>query len=141
VERRIMRRFKNPPAALDYVVDSLVPKRQGFTINVIGPAEEMTDHAATVQIVDQNKVYEDGEFGLTLHLPFDPASATHESYEAFKEFAKQVDFDDVSYDEIPCFAKKFGTDVAAALHMLAAVLHEVFEYPELTAFECEVHED
>lgn len=134
------RRFKNPPAALDYAVDSLIPKGQGFIINVIGPAEEITDHAATVQIVDQNKAYGDGEFGLVLHLPFDPESATQESYGLFKAFAQHVVFDDVSAGGIPCYALKFGTDVTAALHMLAAVLNKVFEYPELTAFECELYE-
>ena len=61
-----MRKFKDPPAALDYAVETLIPKCQGNIINVIGPAENVTDHAATVQIVDQNKAYGDGEYGLTL---------------------------------------------------------------------------
>ena len=77
-----MRQFKDPPAALDYAVETLIPKRQGYIINVIGPAEKVTDHAATVQIVDQNKASGDGEYGLTLYLPFDPESATHESFES-----------------------------------------------------------
>jgi hypothetical protein len=136
-----MRSFNNPPAALDYVVDSLIPKRRGFIINIAGPAEVVTNYAATLQVVDQNRVYGDGEYGLTLHLPFDPASGSHESYTLFQEFAKHVPFDDVSYSDFPCYATKFGTDVNAALHILAAVLHKVFEYPELTTFECEVYED
>jgi hypothetical protein len=136
----LMRRFKDPPAALDYVVDSLIPKGIGFVINMIGPAEAITDHAATVQIVDQNKAYEDGQNGITLYLPFDPQSATHESFELFMAFSRQVAFDEFEWDGIPIFAMKFGTDVMAALHMLAELLNKVFEYPELTAFECEVYE-
>lgn len=136
-----MRRFSNPPAALDYIVDALIPKGIGYIVHVIGPAEAFTNQAATVQIIDQNKAYGDGELGLVLHLPFDTASATHESYELFRSFAKVVAFDDVTYDGIPCYAIKFGTDVTLALHTLAAVLNKVFEYPELTSFECEVYED
>jgi hypothetical protein len=135
-----MRKFKDPPSALDYVVDSLIPRRQGFIVDVVGPAEDITDHAATVQLLDQNKVYGDGEYGLTLHLPFDPESATHESHELFKTFASRGAFDEVPHAGMPCYAMRFGTDVPAALHMLAAVLNKVFEYPELTAFECVVHE-
>jgi hypothetical protein len=135
-----MRRFSNPPAALNYIVDALIPKEIGYIVNVVGPAEDFTGHAATVQIVDQNKVYGDGELGLVLHLPFDPSSATHESFEMFKSFAKKVAFDDVTYDGIPCFAINFGTNLKLALHTLAVVLNEVHEYPELTSFNCEVYE-
>ena len=78
---------------------------------------------------------------VSLYLPFDPESATHESFESFTAFAKQVPFDDVTYDNIPCFAMKFASDVTTALRVVAAVLNKVFEYPELTAFECEVHEE
>ncbi|HJZ60184.1 MAG TPA: hypothetical protein VKE74_34900 [Gemmataceae bacterium] len=135
-----MRRFHSPPEALDYIVETLIPDQRGYIANVVGPAEAVTDHAATIQIVDQNKVYEDGEFGLTIHLPFDPDSATHESFRLFERFPRRDEFDDVSYDGIPCFAFKCGTDTRTALNILAALLQGVYEYPPLTPFVCDVHE-
>ncbi len=135
-----MRRFNNPPEALDYIVETLIPDQSGYIVNGVGPAEAGTDHAATVQVVDQNKVYGDGEYGLTIHLPFDPDSATHESFGLFQKFPRRGEFDDVASDGIPCFAFRCGTDTHAALGMLAALLREVYEYPPLTTFVCEVHE-
>ena len=136
-----MRKFRDPPSALDYVIDFLISKDRGYIVNVIGPAERFTKRGTTIQVVDQNRVYGDGERGLTLHLPYDPDSPTHEIYALFKVFAHRDEFDDVSHDGIPCYAMKFGTNLPAALHMISLVLNKVYEYPELTAFICEVYEE
>lgn len=136
-----MREFKSVPEALDYVVDRLIPHRRGYILDVVGPAEEFADHACTLQIVDQSKVFEDGEYGLTLHLPFDAESATHESHANFKRLEERSQFEDVGRDGIPAYALRFGTDIKAALQMTAIVLHKVFEYPELTTFSATLHED
>ena len=128
-----MRAFDSPPEALAYVVAFLIPKQQGYIVNFYGPGEEQV----LSQIVDQQIVFEDDELGLTLFLPFQD---TPDFLESFNMLARRDEFDDVTQNEIPSYAMRFNTDVRAALHMLATVLDEVYGYPPLTHFKCEIEE-
>lgn len=136
-----MKTFTDLPTAFAYVRSSLLSKQRGFLVNVVGPLEELANHAATVQVVDENKVFKNGQFGFALYLPFDPESDTQASYERFRDYEKAIEFELMpTEDGIPCFVMRFGEDIDGLLETLGEVLHSVFEYPTLTAFKCNVYE-
>ena len=133
--------FDSIEEALQHVVDRVIPERHGYIINVRGPNEIIESHAATVQVVAENMVYENGEVGLTIHLPFDP------SWGEFRHLVEFVgsDFeeycDEYKYDGIPCFALRVGSDVLMAEKVLRFLLRSVYGYGNLAGFECEVHDE
>lgn len=133
--------FDNIEEALQFVVTRLVPNGHCYIVNVLGPNEAAKSHACTVQVVAENMVYENGEVGLTIHLPFDPASG---------EFRHLADFvgtdltnycDEYKQDDIPCFALRVGSDVVLAEKVLRFILLHVYGYKNLAGFECEVHDE
>ena len=63
------------------------------------------------------------------------------AYERLKAFSRFEEFDDLPLSDVPCHDVKLGTDIPAALRMIAAVLYQVYEFPECTAFSCEVWVD
>lgn len=136
-----MQTFDSIETALAFVVKTLIPIGHGYIVNVVGPKEAEANKAATVQVVAQHMVYHDGNYGLTLNLPFDPSSG---------EFAHLVEFmgtsirqlcDEYKSQGIPCFTIRFGTDVDAAARMVKFILSEVYGYKGETAFKCEVYDE
>src|SRR4051812_7139611 len=121
-----MHTFDSIETALAFVVRTLIPVSHSYIVNVIGPKEAEANEAATVQVVAQHMVYHDGNYGLTLDLPFDPSSG---------EFAHLADFmgtsirhlcDEYTYQGIPCFAFRFGTDIDTAARVVKFILSEVY---------------
>jgi hypothetical protein len=134
--------FNDIRAALDYSVDHLTDKGHSFIITIRGSAEAFADHACTMQVVDQNRVFNDGNFGLALHLPFDLKAGCHGSLARFKEMQENASFSDVNYEDgIECYALAFGTDVPAALRMISIVLIKVYGYTVGDSFECKVYDE
>jgi len=127
--------------ALECVVRELIPNRHAYIVAITGPREIKENQACTVQLVPEHYVYQDRRLGMTLHLPFDPASG---------EFAHLVEFvgakldhicDEYKCDGIPCFAIRLGTDVVLAEKVVRFVLQRVYDYPALDGFEYEVYDE
>jgi hypothetical protein len=134
-------KFDNIEEAFQFVVKRLVPKKHCYIVNVRGPGEIAKAHAATVQVVAENMVYENGEVGLTVHLPFDPASGTFQELVKFVGTDLTDVCDEYKYDGIPCFALRVGTDVWMAEKVLRFILLHVYGYGNLARFECEVYDE
>jgi len=132
--------FKNLPDALEFLVQYVIPRRAGYILNVNGPQTGL-GFGNIIQVVDEDRPYGNKEHGLTLHLSFDQCLAQLKAYDRFKAFSRFDEFDDQPLGEVPCHDVKLGTNIPAALRMIAAVLHEVYEFPECTAFSCEVWVD
>jgi len=132
--------FKNLPDALEYLVQYVIPRRAGYIMNVYGP-QTGRGFGSIVQVVDEHRSYGNGERGLTLHLSFDTCLAKLKAYQRLKAFSRFEEFDDLPLSDVPCHDVKLGTDIPAALRMIAAVLHQVYEFAECTAFSCEVWVD
>ena len=107
-------------------------------MDVKGPQTGWGFPSSIVQVVEENRPYGNQKNGLALHLSFARCLEKLRALERFKTFARFDDFDYLPLSDIPCYDLKLGTDVPAALKMLAAVLHQVYEYSECTAFSCEV---
>jgi len=133
--------FDNIEEALRFVVERLIPTRHCYIVNVRGPNEIAKSHAATVQVVAENMVYENGEVGLSIHLPFDPASGEFQHLAEFVGTDLQEYCDEYRYDDIPCFALRVGTDVLLAEKVLRFILLHVYGYRNLAGFECEVYDE
>lgn len=136
-------RFDNLEDALHFVVIHLVPKRHSYIINVRGPNEIARSSAATVQIVAENMVFKNGDAGLTVHLPFDPASGEFQHLVEFlgtdlelKDYCYEY-----TYDGIPCFAILAGENVLMAEQVLRFILLHVHGYQNLGGFEYEVYDE
>ncbi|MDB4650131.1 hypothetical protein OAE37_00025 [Pirellulaceae bacterium] len=136
-----MKTFPDPPSAFDYVQSCIRTKGRGFLVNVVGPKDEINGYAATLQVLDENQIFQNGLFGFVIYLAFDTEPETQESFELFKRYPRSVEFESIPTDDgIPCFALRFGKDVTALLDILSEVLQFVFGYPMLTAFKCDVYE-
>jgi hypothetical protein len=133
--------FNELEEALSFVVERLVSNRHHYIINVRGPKEIAKNHASTVQVVAENMVYENGEFGLTIHLPFDPASGTFQQLADFLGTDIAAICDEYNLSGIPCFGLRAGVDVLMAEKALRFILLHVYGYKNLTDFEVEVHDE
>src|SRR5438552_3597933 len=106
-----MKAFAAVEDALNFTVTALIPQHHSYVINVIALKNADGNETVEVQVVAQHMIYEDGNWGLALNLPFDPASG---------EFTHPVEFmgssiselcDEYEWDGIRCFALRFGTNV------------------------------
>ncbi|HEX8199511.1 MAG TPA: DUF433 domain-containing protein [Isosphaeraceae bacterium] len=133
--------FDNIPEALRYAVDSLIGRGRKYMINVRGPREIESSRASTIQVVPASFVYETADLGLTIHLPFDPASGTFVELARFLETQGHNLFDEYRFQGIPCFIIRLGSDIELSHRVLLHVLEKVYEYPAVTTFECEVYDE
>jgi hypothetical protein len=108
---------------------------------VLGPNEARAGRAATVQVVAQDAVFGDGQSGLTLHLPFDPASGQFDHLVRFLDMDLSRLFTEYKFKGIPCFVATFGTDVDLAHNAILYVLGRTFGYPPSTDFTCNVYDE
>jgi hypothetical protein len=122
-------------------VYGLIDRGHRYIINVRGPKEVKSSEAATIQVVPAYSVYDDGELGMTVHMPFDPESGTFGELVRFLDTQGHEDFDEYRHDGIPCFAINLGRDVDLAARVLLYLLEKVHEYPTGTSFLCEVHDE
>ena len=136
-----MKTFDDIEEALEYTVTTMIPQDHAYIINVKGSKEVAANAASTLQVVAQHMVYHDQDCGLTLNLPFDPASGEFLHLVEFVGSSLIEFFDEYKYDEIPCFALRFGTDVDVATKVIRFLLGEVYGYKEQTTFKCEVHDE
>jgi len=136
-----MKAFDNLQKALEYTVKTLIPKDHAYIINVVGPIEAAANQTATVQVVAQHMIYENKDCGLTLNLPFDPASGEFTHLVKFMGSSFSGFCDEYTYDGIPCFALRFGTNVDVATKVITFLLNEVYGYKEPTTFNCEVYDE
>jgi hypothetical protein len=108
---------------------------------VRGPKEVAESKAATIQVVPESFVYEDGGLGMAVHMPFDPSAGTFLELVRFLDTQGHNLFDEYSHDGIPCFAISLGRDVGLATRVLLYMLGKVYEYPPNTEFVCEVYDE
>ena len=134
-------KFDNIEEAFQFAVGKLVPRNHCYIIDVRGPSEIAESKAATVQVVAENMVYENGAVGLTIHLPFDPTSGTFQELVKFVGTDLAERWNEFKYDGIPCFALRVGTDVLMAEKVLRFILLHVYGYGNLAGFECEVFDE
>jgi hypothetical protein len=140
--REPTRRFPGLREALEHALFELAPRRRQFLVSIRGPAEIYTDYAATLQIVPSDFVFRDGGLGLTLHLPFDVGHGGHEAWQLFQLMPERSRFVNVTTEPaLPRFACDCGRDLPQALQLATRVLLKVYEYPESTAYECEVSDE
>lgn len=133
--------FDNIEDALRFVVERLVPRRRRYIINVRGPKEIAKAYASTVQVVAEDMVYNNGEAGLTIDLPFDPSSGEFRHLAEFLDTDLAAHCDAYKYDKIPCFALRTGVDVLMAEKTLRFLLLRVHGYRNLTGFQSEVFDE
>jgi hypothetical protein len=136
-----MKAFGTIEAALDYTVKTLIPKKRTYIINVIAPMNTDGNEPVEVQVVAQHMIFEDRAFGLTLNLPFDPSSGEFTHLVEFMGSAISDLCDEYTWDGIPSFALRFGTDVKVAAKAIRFVLAEVYGYTNLSGFKYEVNDE
>lgn len=128
--------------ALQYAVENLCHQKHSFIIDIAGPAEVATGCACILQIVDEDRVFQNESFGLALYLAFDKSIGEFGPLTRFKQLAQSKLFSDVSYDpEIECFAIAFGTDVPTALWMTSLISVGVYEYTIDDEFQATVYDE
>lgn len=132
--------FDTMEMAFRYVVKKLISINHAYIINILGPLEHAANQATTVQVVAQELIFEDGECGLTLHLPFDFESGTSQEFIRFLGTDFSTVCDKCDFDGIPCFALRFGTDVPTAVEVTRYLLGEVYGYKRPTTFQCTVYD-
>jgi hypothetical protein len=118
----------------------LIESGRKYIVNVRGPKEVASAQAATVQVVPGCYIYDWGDLGLTLHLPFDVCSGTFAELVNFLDTQGHELFDEYRYQGIPCFVISMERDIELAESILYYVLEKVYEYPRETPFICEVYD-
>ena len=66
-----MRRFRTLEGAFCYALTELADRQRRYIISVRAPREVEIDWGCTLQVVAQDMSFNDGQYGLTLHIPFD----------------------------------------------------------------------
>jgi hypothetical protein len=131
--------FTSIPEALEYVVHKLTPQRHRFVLTLRGRAEPLAQTASPPLFVDEDRIFQNGRFGLALVLPF---GADPERLALFQRLKERNLFTDVSPEGgDPCFAAFVGTDVQLALRLISAVLANVYACPELAAVAGELQDE
>lgn len=133
--------FDNIEDALRFVVKGLIPRRRRYIVNVRGPKEIAKAHNSTVQLVAEDMVFNNGEPGLTIDLPFDPSSGKFRHLAEFLNTDLAALCHAYKYDKIPCFALRTGVDILMAEKALRFLLLRVHGYRNLTGFQCEVSDE
>lgn len=129
--------------ALEYTDQRLIRNRHSYTISLWGAQTTARGLRTSrgVQIVDQHHVFGDGEFGLTLHLALDPTSGLADEYARFLASPLRNSFADASWQGIPCFAAKLGTDLDAAERFVYSILTSIYYNSDALDLECEVSDE
>lgn len=126
--------------ALRHTVDTLIADGHAYIIDVRGPREIFRKRSNCFQVVAETMVYRNREFGLTVHLPFDPSHGVSDTLLRFMEWPLRHVFDRYMWQGIPCFALRLGQDVEAAERILRLLLTDVYGYTTGTAFQCRIHD-
>lgn len=127
--------------ALRHTVDTLIPAGHAYIINVRGPREIFRKRSNCFQLVAETMVYRTREFGLTVHLPFDPSHGVSDTLLRFMEWPLRHFFDRYMWQGIPCFALRLGQEVDAAERVIRLLLTDVYGYTTGTAFQCRIHDE
>ncbi|MEQ8789060.1 MAG: hypothetical protein RIC55_22300 [Pirellulaceae bacterium] len=136
-----MKTFRTIREALAYTVNTLIAAGHTYIINVRGPSEIASNEAAAIQFVAQHMVYNDGKLGLTMNLPFDPASGEFAHLVQFVGAGVEQHFDEYYVNGIPSYALRLLTDIDLAKNVALFILSRVHGYKPSTQFECEVHDE
>ena len=126
------RTFRSLTAALQHVVETLIPRRHRYMANITGP-----DRAIVAQFVPAASAGRLG-FGLTMHLAFEEGSPEMARFQASRASAG---FQFVPWGGIPCFVAYFGTDVDAAVRAFLDVALATFYNRDALDITCMVWDD
>jgi len=126
--------------ALRHTVDTLIPGGHAYIIDVRGPREIFRKRSNCFQVVAETMVYRNREFGLMVHLPFDPSNGVSGTLLRFMEWPLRHFFDRYMWQGIPCFALRLGQDVEAGERVIRLLLTDVYGYTTGTAFQCRIHD-
>lgn len=135
-----MGRFDRIPEALRYAVYALAKRKHTYIVNICGPRERKRGKAAAFQVIPATYLFDDGDLGLTIHLPFDPESSDPRHLRRFLAMRGSNAFDQLSLDGMPVFVLRLGYNVKRAAQWIRHVLNQVYKYPEDAAIECEVYD-
>lgn len=133
--RTPMKSFDSVAAAVSHVVMDLISNKHSYILNIRGPGPDT--QPTDLQIVPRHFVYDDGDLGLTLHLPCDPTSNKPEHLAALDLSV----FDKRQVGDIPCFEYYCGTDVNLVYRMVMYVLEKLHGYSPETKLTCEVYDE
>lgn len=129
-----MEAFGTVAETLAHLFEVLIPGRRDYLIQIFD--QDGNEPAPGLQMVSQHSRHEDGEAGLTLHVPFDPALNMSAKLEKFAKTSIYRQFDEYTTGGVPCFGIRFGADRTFAESVLNTLLVDVFECSDLNAFRC-----
>ncbi len=129
--------FGDIPEAMKYVVDNLISEKHNYFVNIRGGWEIEANEPSCIQIVPENKVFDNKKLDLTIHIPFAKGYYTDELIR-FMEFPLYKHFERYTFKGIPCFAFQCGTDIEKLNRIVRLLLVEVFRYTTLANIECNI---
>jgi len=129
--------FGDIPEAMQYVLDNIIAKGHNYFVNIRGGWEIETNERSCIQIVPENKVFDNKKLELTIHIPFAKGDNTDELIR-FMEFPLYKHFERYTCKGIPCFAFQCGTDIEKLNRIVRLLLVEVFRYTTAAKIECNI---
>ncbi len=128
------RKFPTIEAGLRYIVDYLISRGHRFLMEMRGP-----DRISAGQFVDAATVFPTRDLGLTLHLPF--SSGEEEAHHRFLACPESSLFEPFSLSGIPCYAARFGTNVAEAARVHWNIASAIYYNADSMVFDVTVYDE
>ena len=132
-----MKTYSNLSDALRYVLEELSPRGHKYIVDVRGP-----DGMSAGQFVAECMVYGGNCTALALFLAFDTTceskSVELERFQACQVFPL---FEYKPWQDIPCYASRFGLDVSNALRVYWQVASRIYYNADSMVLECTVHDE
>ena len=133
----LIRSFEQLPDAIEYTLSALAARRRSFLIAFHWERPRSRDaDPIELQVLDQNTVFHDGQFGLVVELCF-PASGLSASSGRFDRFPVRDQFVEVGGRDRR-FVARVGFDASAATELLSRVLIDICRSDTTTALTCTV---
>lgn len=131
--------FGDIPEAMQYVIDNVIAKGHNYFVDIRGGWEIEANEPSCIQIVPENKVFDNKKLALTIHIPFDQEDHYYtDELIRFMEFPLYKHFERYYYKGIPCFAFQCGTDIEKLNRIVRLLLVEVFRYTTSANIECNI---
>ena len=130
--------FGDIPEAIKYVVDTLIAAGHDYIADIRGGWEIEKNEPSCIQVVSENRVFDNHKLDLMIHIPFDPKADTVNELIRFTEFPLYRHFEHYTWKGIPCYAIRCGTDIDKLNRIARLLLVEVFRYTTAANIECNI---